>query len=140
MFELKESEGKRRGQRYIGATCQIVTNEGEKDVRFMTKDAEPRQMTFQCAPVNKMLGSVGGMTDANNAVLFMKDGGHILGLDDETLRKVKELVESCPQKTKFDRKGNVFVMEAYVRVPSGSHLEKQVRNLRNRQGFQGQEM
>ena len=112
---------------------------GEKDVRFFTKESEPRQMTFQCAPVNKMLGSVGGMTDADNAVLFMKDGGHILGLDEETLRKIKALVESCSKKTKFDRKGNVYVMEAYVRVPSGSDLEKQVHRMRSRQGFQGPE-
>ena len=131
MFALQASEGQRRGQKYVGATGQMVMNEGQKDAQFFTKAMEPRQITFQCAPVNKMLASISGIADAENGVLFLGDCGYILSLDKETLRLIKELVEQCQRKTQFDRKGNVYVLDAFVQVPKGSKLEQTVERLRN---------
>ena len=102
--------------RYVGATGQAVENEGQKVVDFVTRELEPRQMTFQCAPVNNMLACVAGVADAGNAILFMNDGGHVLKPDAEMLMLIRELVSKCKAKTHFDRCGNVYVLDAYVKL------------------------
>ena len=126
MFKLEPSEGAAKGQNCVGATGTVVKNEGQLTVKFLTKDKASRQMTFQCAPVNKMLASMSGVADAGNAILFEADGGHILKLDEPTRKAIRELVENCKTKTAFDRKGNVYVLDAYVFVPPNSNLAQRV--------------
>ena len=139
MFELQQSKGSLAGQRYVGATGNVVPNEGEKHVEFVTGDGQDRALTFQCADLNKMLAGIAGVADANNGILFLKDGGHILELDEATLERVKELVRRCSKVTNFIRKGNVYIMDAYVRIPPGSTLASTADKLKNPQGLGRQE-
>ena len=141
MFALQPSEGSKRGQRYVGATGNVVQNEGQKAVNFFTREQEGRKLTFQCAPVNKMLACVSGVADAGNGILFLSEGGIILKLDPGTIERIKELISKCTQTTKFDRKGNTYVLEAFVKVPAGSRLEQQVASrkkpeVKKPEGFQ----
>ena len=108
-------------------------------MEFVTRDGQDRALTFQCADVNKMLACIAGIADAGNGILFLADSGHILKLDAETLRRVKELISHCSQVTGFDRKGMVYVMDAYVRIPSNSDLARKVSKIRNRQDLHRQE-
>ena len=63
MFPLEK--GEKAGQRYVGATGKVVQNEGQKNVRFVTRDHEARELTFQCADVNKMLACVAKVTEVS---------------------------------------------------------------------------
>ena len=100
-------------------------------------------MTFQCADVNKILACIGGIADAGNAILFGATGGHILNLDEKTRKAIEKLIEGCQTKTAFDRRGMVYVMDAYVKVAPHSKLAQQVDMLRRKgpkhEGFQRQE-
>ena len=110
----------------------MVQNEGQKTVRFLTRDHEARELTFQCPDVNKILACVSGITDAENVVMFGSTGGHILKLDAETKAAVDKLISGCKTKTAFERRGNVYVMDAYVKVAPGSKLAQQIDSLRKK--------
>ena len=79
IFDLEESEGSRRGQTFQAASkdSKPIKNEGQRTVKFVTKDGEKRKMVCQVAAVNKILASVGQICDGGNEVLFRHDGGEI---------------------------------------------------------------
>ena len=109
MFQLRESEGSKRGQTYVAAAKdgKPIVNEGEKTIKFFTKpdlESERRQLTCQVAAVNKMLASIAGFCDAGNDVIFRKHGGEIINL-------------STNKRTPFKRLGNIYVMDAYIPNP-----------------------
>ena len=87
------------------------SNDGQRDLKFVTNENQGRKFKAQCAPVNKCLGCVGGITDANNLVLFHKSGGLIIPekLVQIILPKDKSLV------TTFRRHGMVYRMDAWVK-------------------------
>ena len=66
---------------------------------------------MQCANVNKCLGSIGGITDAKNYVIFSSTGGIITPVAGTRiiLSKDESLV------TRFRRMGMVYRMDAWVR-------------------------
>ena len=123
----------------MAANGKRIENEGQKTIEFLTKSQDARQMTFQCAPANNMLACIGEIADANNYILFGPTNGHVLNLDEETKAAIEALIKNCRQKTEFDRKGNVYVMDAYVKLKPGSQLAKRVDSLRSKlnHGFFG---
>ena len=96
MFAMEESEGSRRGQQYTAAANdgKPILNEGQKTIRFVTKDGQKKKVLCQVAKVNKILASIAGICDNNNHVLFRADGGDIIHLADN-------------KKTPFRRNGNI---------------------------------
>ena len=103
MFDLEESEGSRRKQTYQAAAkgSAPIPNEGQRTVKFLTKQGEKRKMVCQVAGVNKILASVGQICDGGNEVLFRQDGGDIINL-------------RTGIRTPFRRIGNVYVMDAWI--------------------------
>ena len=106
MFAMEESEGSRRGQQYTAAAKdgKPILNEGQKTIRFVTKDGQKKKVLCQVAKVNKILASIAGICDNNNHVLFRADGGDIIHLADN-------------KKTPFRRNGNIYVLDAWVLNP-----------------------
>ena len=103
MFELEESEGSRRGQTFQAAAknSKPIPNEGQRTIKFLTKNNEKRKMTCQVAAVNKILASVGQICDGGNEVIFRYDGGEIRHL-------------KSGKSTFFRRIGNVYSMDAWI--------------------------
>jgi hypothetical protein len=109
MFQIRESEGSKRGQTYTAAAKdgKPIVNEGEKTIKFFTGpslDAEKRKLVCQVAKVNKILASIAGFCDAGNDVLFTQTGGVIRNL-------------TTGAETPFRRVGNIYVMDAYIPNP-----------------------
>ena len=57
-------------------------------------------------------------------------------LDAATLQRITDLIAKCSQVTNFDRRGNVYVMDAYVKVSGKSDWAEKIECLTNQQGFQ----
>ena len=103
---LEPSEGSMRKppQSFTAASNHKVVNEGQRTVRFRTEDGSRRQMIFQVAAVNKILASIAGICDNGNTVVFRQDGGTITHME-------------SGRETHFKRKGNVYVMDMWIRNP-----------------------
>ena len=108
---IEESPGSRRGQTFVGATGNAANNDGQRTLQFITNEGQGRSMKMQCSSVNKCLGSVGGMADAGNIIIFMKDGGVVVPED-----RVKIILpKDISVVTKFNRVGMVYRMDAWVK-------------------------
>ena len=86
---------------------------GQQVVEFMTNEGEGRKITCQMTEVNKILACVAMICDAKNHVLYSRNGGWIIPEKD-----VKILVKEGAKVTPFSRKGNTYVMDAWVRKPA----------------------
>jgi hypothetical protein len=73
---MTESPGSRAGKRYLSATGEAIPNLGQKALYGKTREGQPRNITFQIAPVRKPLISVAKMGDAGNDV-NLTDKPHI---------------------------------------------------------------
>ena len=94
------------GEEYEAAQGGIITNVGERDIVFDTKEGTTRGFHFEVGDsINKPLGSVGRITDKGNRVVFEKGYGYIEDL--ETF-----------ERTWFDREDNVYVLNVLVRPPA----------------------
>ena len=100
MFPARESPGSRAGLKYVAANYQKIANEGEQDVKFMSREGVRAQMTFQVGKVNKPLAAVSSLLDDGFRVVFDSDGSYILHKATNELMKVS-------------RERGVFVLDAY---------------------------
>ena len=76
-YPMKESEGSKRGLKYVAANGGKLANLGEKQVRFKTDEGRSCGMTFQCVDVNKALGSVKKICGKGHRVVFDDDWSYI---------------------------------------------------------------
>ena len=67
-------------------------------------------MTFQMTDVNKILACIAEICDGGNDVLFRKNGGLIIPQGDMKLE-----LKADGNITNFNRKGNTYAMDAWVR-------------------------
>ena len=68
-YEIKESEGSRRGQSYLTADGNRLENKGQKRIPAQTTEGNRFNLNFQIAGVTRPLMSVGKVCDAGNSVL-----------------------------------------------------------------------
>ena len=103
MFALEPSPGSVSEQTYQATAkgSAPIKNEGQRTVKFVTRDGQKRKMVCQVAAVNKILASIGQICDGGNEVLFRHDGGEVINLQ-------------TGMKTPFRRLGNVYVMDAWI--------------------------
>ena len=114
---LKLSKGSLAGQAFVGATGKTTPNKGQKKAEFYTDAGQQRGMVFQCADVNKPLACVAGVADGlakgkENLASFGSKGGVIVleAAVNITLPTDKTLI------TEFDRRGMVYVLDAWVKT------------------------
>ena len=96
-----ESEGKRRGLKYVAANGQLMNNKGEKHLRVENEEGHKCKMNMQITDVHRALMSVSKICDSGHSVTFFKDGGEIKHLQ-------------SGQVTKFRRIDDVYRMRVKV--------------------------
>ena len=74
---VKQTEASRNGLKYRSASGNAIVNEGEKNLRGYTNEANVVDMTAQVAEVTKPLGSVRAFVKAGNRVVFDNGGSYI---------------------------------------------------------------
>ena len=102
---LEESEGSKKGRRYIAANGQKVPNLGQRVVKMATDDGLPLQVRWQVTKVVKPLLSVSKLTSNGNVVILDKNHPRIVGADGQVtwLRRVNGTYE-CDLWIKEDQK------------------------------------
>ena len=68
--EVRQSEGSRRGQRYLSATGEKLRNEGEKHILVITSEGCNTRVLYQVADVKRPLTSIGNVCDRGSVVVF----------------------------------------------------------------------
>ena len=112
---IQESERQREGMEYEVANGETIPNEGERRCLLMTIGAHaPKKIVFQVAEVHKPLLSITRVSDAGYECHLNKVGGYLL--DTYTGEKVP-----------ITRKGNLYVMKAWVREDKASAFGRQGR-------------
>ena len=74
---IKQTEASRNGLKYRSASGNAIVNEGEKNLKGYTNEANMVDMTAQVAEVTKPLGSVRAFVKAGNRVVFDNGGSFI---------------------------------------------------------------
>ena len=113
----RESEGSRKGRRYVGPGSEVIPNRGE--IEFMVKrsgSGAPRmgRMILQDAKVRKALGAVSGFCDRNNFVIFDNSGSYIVNKDAAGAQKVLKALEGIQDKIEMKRENGVHTLELDV--------------------------
>ena len=103
---MTESPGSKAGKRYLSATGEAIPNLGQKTLYGKTREGQPRNITFQVAPVRKPLISVAKMGDAGNDV-NLTDKPHIRN-------------RLTGQVTALRREGKTFILDLWVRHPTSA--------------------
>ena len=116
-FPVVDTTGPRRGRRLAAADGTPIKIEGEKCIHFMTKEGHQLAWPFIAGDVRKGLKSVGTTCDAGNYVLFTEWGGYII--NDKTHKHIE-----------FDRVGNVYAIDAWVKDEEGSGSSGFARQVR----------
>ena len=108
---LEESEGSKKGRRYIAANGQKVPNLGQRVVKMSTDDGLPLQVCWQVTKVVKPLLSVSKVTSNGNVVVLDKNHPRIIGADGQItwLRRVNGTYE-CDLWVKEEQKKKVGFM------------------------------
>ena len=107
---VRQTEASRNGLKYRSASGNAIVNEGEKNLRGYTNEANMVDMTAQVAEVTKPLGSVRAFVKAGNKVVFDNGGSYI----QNKTTGVKTIIE--------DRNG-AYVFDLWIprdNKPSGS--------------------
>ena len=100
-YPTEESEGSRRGVRYVTANGDRIPNEGQKRLALMTEGGQQRGMTFQVCEVNRPLGSVSRICGQGHTVVFDDDGSYIMN-------------KASGQTTWLRQEGGVYMLDAWV--------------------------
>ena len=105
-LRMTESVGSKAGKRYLSATGEAIPNMGQKILYGKTREGQPRNITFQVAPVRKPLISVARMGDAGNDV-HLTDKPHIRN-------------RLTGQVTALRREGKTFILDLWIRHPTSA--------------------
>ena len=103
------------GGYYTSASGGVIYNEGERGVHVVTDDSQEVGMAFQVAKVRGPLGSVRGICEAGNRVVF----------DDEGEGSYIES-KKTGRKTKIDKAKGVYLLKIWV------NKERQVNSIGER--------
>ena len=109
-FKTVPLSGSRIGRKLGAANGTPIDISGKKWIEFTTKEGWSLRWPFIAGKVKNTLKSVGTTCDADNYVLFRKDRGYIVHENDEAF-------------IEFDRVGNVYVIDVWVRIGSSADKE-----------------
>ena len=123
--QLEESEGSRRGQRFIGAGTETMPNRGQKRYKVSPASSGKRfAMTFQDAPVRKPLAAVSGITGKDNLVVFGPELSGIIPGDSPEAAQIKKLLQQAKQRIDLKQRKGIYVMDLWMyngNIPSNTH-------------------
>ena len=102
---IVETKASQNGDDFLSASGDVIPNHGELRVPMITRENTTRGMVFQAAGVEKPLGSVKRMMQANHRVVFDNDGCYVLNKSTGEINMMRE------------DEGN-FMLDVWVRPPS----------------------
>ena len=76
-YEVQESEGSRKGRKFMLAGDHAIPNKGQMEIGMLTSEGQPVTMATQIADVGEPLWSVRQLVGSGNTVVFRKKGGYI---------------------------------------------------------------
>ena len=95
----------REGIMYRAANGNTMPNYGEQRLAWESEEDSKGGINIQVTDVTKVLASVGKICEAGNRVVFEPEGGYIERISDGN-------------RTKFKKKGAVYVLETWVKARS----------------------
>jgi hypothetical protein len=106
--KTESTPASRNMEEYEVANGGVIINEGEKRCLMLTPGSTtPKGIVFQVTDVHKPLMSVGAMCDAGYECLMSREGGFMRDVE-------------TGEMTPLIRKGNLYVLQAWVRTAEGS--------------------
>lgn len=118
-----ETESKKK---YIAANGSPIPCYGNKAIKFRTPDGGKQKWEFVAGDVNKILKSVSKTCDAGNGLWFDTEGGFIIELNADFVKKLSALLATSKTKIPFSRVGDTYKLEAWVRRPMETATNQQV--------------
>ena len=100
-YQVVEGEGKKQNVKYITADGNELSNLGEMDVPFRTREGYKCGIKFQICDVHRPLLSLTALTARGNRVNFHENGGSIKSQDGK-------------QTIHFTRENGVYILTLYV--------------------------
>ena len=94
----------------MSANDQEIKNRGERRIEFRTDENKMKALMFQSAEVGRALISVAKLNEAGSEVILNK--------------KFPRIITKSGDVIKLKRKGNVFILSMWVRVPSEEKNEE----------------
>ena len=82
--EIRPSEAQRKGVQYQGAGGQLMPNQGEACIPYLTPDGQHRFTVFQNAAVGMPILSTSKIAEEDNLLMFHKRGGYIFHIPPNT--------------------------------------------------------
>ena len=115
-FPLESSAGSRQGQTFVGPGRDAIENRGERKVhlRLGTEQGRKAGLKFQDAKVRRPILSVGESTGLGNSFWYDQEGSHILPVNCQETRKIRELIRGVKDKLTMRKERNVFVLDAWI--------------------------
>ena len=89
-YPIVETYKSHSGACCASATGEPILNLGEQRLLFSIEEGSPRAMTFQFAPVAKLLGSVKRLCQASHCIVIDKDGSYIVNKTTSELNWLSE--------------------------------------------------
>jgi hypothetical protein len=102
MFKVRATKMSENGGYYTSASGGVIYNEGGRDVKGVTEDAQELGMAFQVAKVRGPLGSVRRICEAGNRVVFDEEGSYI---ENKVSKK----------RVKIDKVKGVYLLKLWVK-------------------------
>ena len=113
-YPVTESEGSRRGVKYVGPGGERIANEGKQKVGFMLKGGQCSQITFNSAKVRKPLLAVSSVCDKGNITIFTPSGSWIIPMDAKLLAEFLAFVAKFAGKIELIRENGVYHLPAWI--------------------------
>ena len=96
--EITESPGSRRGQCYVSASGNRLSNMGQKVLKIQTNEGKDTTVLYQIAEVSRPLTSVSATCDKGNWVVYTPQGGFIYNMQ-------------TGERTNFERQGGIYQLD-----------------------------
>ena len=113
-YQVRPSEGSRRGQRWGSASGHAIPNEGEVTYKFMTESGKIAEGVTQVGNVRRPLAAVSKITKAGQIAFFSEGEDWLLDKRDEVTKKILELVKQVKRKTKLYEHKGAYRMRAWL--------------------------
>ena len=123
-YQIKESEGSRRGQRWGSASGHSIKNEGQVTYRFATESGDINKGTTHGGEVRRPLAAVSRITKANNICFLSEGSDWIIDRRDPVAAELLKLVEKAKMRTKMYQHRGTYRIRAWI-LPEGAKVDKE---------------